>query len=85
MNILSASSLGHDGLQAPLEAASDALARLDERMRVSPVAEAFRLRAHFDDACAALWRGNYPPPFFRHADQGGTYDFCAALARESNL
>ena len=56
MNVLSASSLGHDGLQAPLEAASDALARLDERLRVSPVAEAFRLRAHFHDACAALWR-----------------------------
>jgi len=56
MNLLSTSSLGHDGLQAPLEAASDALARLDERLRVSPVAEAFRLRAHFHDACAALWR-----------------------------
>ena len=56
MNILSASSLGHDGLQAPLEAASDALARLDERLRVSPVGEAFRLRPYFHDACAALWR-----------------------------
>ena len=56
MTITSTSSLGHDGLQAPLEAASDALARLDERLRVSPVAEAFRLRAHFHDACAALWR-----------------------------
>jgi hypothetical protein len=56
MNVLSTSSLGCDGLQAPLEAASDALARLDERLRVSPVGEAFRLRAHFHDACAALWR-----------------------------
>ena len=34
----------------------DALARLDERLRSSPVAEAFSLRAHFHDACAALWR-----------------------------
>ena len=32
------------------------LARLDERLRSSPVAEACRLRAHFHDACAALWR-----------------------------
>ena len=29
---------------------------MDERLRVSPVAEAFKLRAHFHDACAALWR-----------------------------
>ena len=43
-------------VQAPFEAASDALARLDERLRSSPVAEAFALRAHFHDACAALWR-----------------------------
>ena len=35
---------------------SDALARLDERLRSSPVAEAFALRAYFHDACAALWR-----------------------------
>ena len=42
-----------------MEAASDALARLDERLRVSPVAEAFRLRAHFHDACAALWGGEF--------------------------
>ncbi len=32
MNVLSTSSLGCDGLRAPLEAASDALARLDERL-----------------------------------------------------
>jgi hypothetical protein len=43
-------------LQAPFESASDALARVDERLRSSPVAEAFVLRAHFHDACAALWR-----------------------------
>ena len=56
MTFQSSSSLGYDRLQAPLEAASDAVARLDERLRVSPVAEAFKLRAHFHDACAALWR-----------------------------
>ena len=43
-------------VQAPFEAWSDALARLDERLRSSPVAGAFGLRAHFHDACAALWR-----------------------------
>jgi len=43
-------------LQATFEAASDALARLDERLRSSPVAEAFVLRTNFHDACAALWR-----------------------------
>ncbi len=49
-------SLPLDRLQEPFEAASDALARLDERLRSSPVAEAFVVRAHFNDACAALWR-----------------------------
>lgn len=48
--------LPYDRLQAPFEAASDALARLDERLRSSPVAEGFVLRAHFHEACAALWR-----------------------------
>lgn len=45
-----------DRLLAPFETASDALARLDERLRTSPVAEAFILRAHFRDVIAALWR-----------------------------
>lgn len=49
-------SLPLDRLQAPFEAASDSLARLDERLRSSPVAEPFVVRAHFNDACAALWR-----------------------------
>lgn len=49
-------SLPLERLLAPFEAASDALARLDERLRASLVAEAFILRAHFHDACAALWR-----------------------------
>jgi hypothetical protein len=52
----SAQLLSLDRLLAPFEAASDALARLDERLRTSPVAEAFILRAHFHDACAAIWR-----------------------------
>ncbi|MBG0808213.1 DUF1612 domain-containing protein [Methylosinus sp. H3A] len=49
-------SVSFERLQAPFESASDALARLDERLRSSPVAEAFVLRAHFHDACAALRR-----------------------------
>lgn len=43
-------------LAAPFEKASDALARLDERLRSSPVAEAYVVRSHFQEACAALWR-----------------------------
>jgi hypothetical protein len=43
-------------LAASFERASDALARLDERMRSGPIAEAYRARSHFQDACAALWR-----------------------------
>jgi hypothetical protein len=42
-------------LAAPFERASDALVRLDERLRSSPVAEAYIVRSHFQDACAALW------------------------------
>ncbi|MGO9430999.1 RHE_PE00001 family protein [Rhodoblastus sp.] len=45
-----------DRLQAPFEVASDVLARLDERLRSSAVAQAFVLRAHFHDACGAMWR-----------------------------
>ena len=54
--ISAADSFCVDRLLAPFETASDALARLDERLRTSPVAEAFILRAHFRDAIAALWR-----------------------------
>ncbi|RTL79516.1 MAG: DUF1612 domain-containing protein [Hyphomicrobiales bacterium] len=43
-------------LAGPFEKASDALARLDERLRASPLGEAYIIRAHFQDACAALWR-----------------------------
>jgi hypothetical protein len=42
-------------IAAPLEAASDAVARLDERLRVSPIRAGFVARSHFLDACAALW------------------------------
>ena len=44
-----------DALKAPLAAAEDALARLDERVRASPIAEGFVSRSHFQDACASLW------------------------------
>jgi len=40
---------------APLAAAEDALARLDERLRTSPIREGFIARTHFLDACASLW------------------------------
>jgi hypothetical protein len=42
-------------LGAPLSAAEDALARLDERLRASPVREGWIARTHFGEACAALW------------------------------
>lgn len=42
-------------LKNPLAAAEDALARLDERVRSSPIAEGFVSRTHFQDACASLW------------------------------
>ena len=38
-----------------LAAAEDALARLDERIRASPIAAGFVSRSHFQDACASLW------------------------------
>ncbi len=44
-----------DALKAPLAAAEDALARLDERVRASPIREGFVSRTHFADACASLW------------------------------
>jgi hypothetical protein len=44
-----------DKLKNPLAAAEDALARLDERIRASPIAEGFVSRSHFQDACASLW------------------------------
>ena len=44
-----------DALKAPLAAAEDALARLNERVRASPIKEGFVSRTHFQDACASLW------------------------------
>jgi uncharacterized protein DUF1612/DNA binding protein with HTH domain len=42
-------------LGGPLVKAEDALARLDERLRVSPVREGWIARTHFAESCAALW------------------------------
>jgi hypothetical protein len=39
----------------PLARAEDALARLDERLRTSPIREGWIARTHFTDAAAALW------------------------------
>ncbi len=43
------------GLIGPLSAADDALARLDERLRNSPVGAGVLARADAAEACAALW------------------------------
>ena len=42
-------------LAAPLATAEDALARLDEGLRKSPIREGFIARTHFLDACASVW------------------------------
>ena len=42
-------------LARPLTRAEDALARLDERLRTSPVRDGWIARTHFADAAAALW------------------------------
>jgi len=42
-------------IAAPLAAAEDALARLDERLAKSPIREGWIARTHFTDACASLW------------------------------
>jgi len=44
-----------DAVARPLAAAEDALARLDERLRSSPIREGWIARTHFSDAAAALW------------------------------
>ena len=38
-----------------LAAAEDSLARLDERLRGSPIREGWIARTHFADSCASLW------------------------------
>ena len=59
MELNSATSEKNDGIRAEvaasLAAAEDALARLDERVRASPIQEGFISRTHFQDACASLW------------------------------
>jgi hypothetical protein len=42
-------------LAGPLAQAEDALARLDERLRTSPVRKGWIARTHFTEASAALW------------------------------
>jgi hypothetical protein len=42
-------------LAGPLARAEDTLARLDERLRASPVREGWIARTHFSESCAALW------------------------------
>ena len=42
-------------LAASLAAAEDRLARLDERLRSSPIREGWVARTHFADSCASLW------------------------------
>jgi len=44
-----------DAVARPLAAAEDALARVDERLRSSPIREGWIARTHFSDAAAALW------------------------------
>ena len=43
------------GISGALVAAEDALARLDERLRVSPVREGWIARSHFRDVVASAW------------------------------
>lgn len=50
-----AALLGRLDIAARLDAAADALARLDERLARSPIAAGFLARADYDDATAALW------------------------------
>jgi hypothetical protein len=49
------SKLPWDRFAGPLERAEETLARLDERLRAHPLAEGWAERAHFADACAALY------------------------------
>jgi hypothetical protein len=42
-------------LALPLAAAEDRLARLDERLRTSPIQDGWIARTHFADSCASLW------------------------------
>src|SRR5260370_1078948 len=44
-----------DRLVGSLTTAEDAIAKLDERLRTSPIHDGFVARSHFDDACASIW------------------------------
>ena len=48
-------SLPWAALAASLAAAEDLLARLDERLRASPIQAGWCARTHFADSCASLW------------------------------
>ena len=48
-------SLPLETLIGPVSRATEALARLDERVRASPVRSGWIERSHFGDAAAALW------------------------------
>lgn len=48
-------SLPWSELARPLARAEDSLARLDERLRTSPIRDGWISRTHFADAAAALW------------------------------
>lgn len=50
-----AAGLGDQKLLGAVAEAEDALARLDERLRMSQIRDGFCVRAHFHDACASLW------------------------------
>ncbi|MCI4680879.1 hypothetical protein K9U39_20020 [Rhodoblastus acidophilus] len=47
--------LDWERIYAPLAQAEDSLARLDERLRASPIRQGWIERSHFSDACASLW------------------------------
>lgn len=49
--------LNHDTLLAPMAAAEDALARLDERVARSDVGSGFAERAEFFDSVSSMWVG----------------------------
>src|SRR6201988_4929573 len=55
MSYILSNPLPWTSIAAPLSAAEDALSRLDERLRVSPIREGWIARTHFIDACASAW------------------------------
>jgi hypothetical protein len=49
-------------LAPSLAAAEDRLARLDERLRASPIREGWIARTHFAESCASLWLDGHMVP-----------------------